>query len=299
MILRQCLCGAALLCGGLLFPASSCRASAFIQGAYFQLGDADPGAAPGTVGNDPTVDSFINHLDLARVGSPRYSSDVPDRGPLGDKLSMQFANAGLGGPAVLGFYGRADSLPMVQQGYAVEAWVKAGPTNLDSPVAGAVPMSLIAYNGDPSSNGFGLFQDGTKYVANVAGTLHVLGLAEVGAWHHLAYVQSLGTSSYYYDGKLVAGATNDPVPTAASGGFWIGGRGSAASPQDLFNGGIDEVRYQSFNPLAAGAFDPTAFLISPAVPEPGVAALVAGLAILRVLLRSNPRRLHLGDNLDR
>ncbi len=35
----------------------------------------------------------------------------------------------------------------------------------------------------------------------------------------------------------------------------------------LFNGWIDEVRYQSFNPLSAGAFNPTAFLIrDPAGP---------------------------------
>jgi hypothetical protein len=81
---------------------------------------------------------------------------------------------------------------------------------------------------------------------------------------------------YYYDGKLVFETTGDPLPVAGSGGFWLGGMGKIPSESGsfLFNGWIDEVRYQSFNPLAAGAFDPTAFLIRP-IPEPSTACLVA------------------------
>jgi len=271
--------GGFVLVTGIVLWTSPCRGNAFVQGAYYQLGDADPGAAAGAVGADPTVDSFINQLNLGRIGSPHYSADVPARGPFGDKLSMQFANVGLGGPAILGFYGRSDSLPMVQQGFALEAWVKAGPTNLDVPSTSA--GSLIAYNGNPSANGFGLYQNGTNYVANVAGTLHTLGPAEVGAWHHIAYVQSLGNSSYFYDGQLVGESSKDPVPTAGMGGFWIGGIGSATAQQDLFNGWIEDARYQSFNPLAAGAFDPTSFLISP-VPEPSLIAFGALAAVVAV-----------------
>ena len=286
MTTMRSLCGAALLGATLLVATSPCRASAIVQGAYYQLGDADPAAVSGAIGNDPTVDSFFNQLNMTRIGSPHYSADVPARGPAGDKLSMQFANAGLGGPAILGFYGRPDSLTMVQQGYALEAWAKAGSTNLSGPTGTGTSLSLVAYNGDPSSNGFGLYQDGGKYVVDVAGTLHPLGPAEVGAWHHIAYVQSLGTSSYYYDGQLVGQSTKDAIPTAAAGGFWIGGRGSLTLSQDLFNGGIDEVRYQSFNPLAAGAFDPTSFLISP-VPEPSMLALGGLVALVVPLYWSN------------
>src|SRR5207237_7796764 len=102
----------------------------------------------------------------------------------------------------------------------------------------------------------------------------ILGPATDNAWHHLAYVQSLGTTSYYYDGILVKSTNKDPLPAAASGGFWIGGRSNGTLSADLFNGWIDEVRYQSFNPIAAGAFEPTNFLIS--VPEPtGLTALIA------------------------
>jgi hypothetical protein len=240
-------------------------AAAFIRGAYYRLGDADPGATPGVIGNDPTQDSFGDDLDLARFGSPRYSADVPPRGPWESKLSMAFANEGLGGPAFPGFYGRQDSLSMVEQGYALEAWVKRGPSFLD-----VIQTDLLAYNGDPETSGFGLFMHGEDYVARIGGTFErVLGPATVGQWHHLAYVQSLGTASYYYDGKLVHETTSDPLPSPAKGGFWLGGQGTGDSDEGayLFNGWIDEVRYQSFNPLSAGAFNPTAFLIrEPAGP---------------------------------
>ena len=53
---------------------------------------------------------------------------------------MAFANVGLGGPAFPGSYGRDQSIGMVEQGMALEAWVKAGPWVLDS-----IQNSLIAY----------------------------------------------------------------------------------------------------------------------------------------------------------
>ena len=205
-------------------------AAAFIRGAYYRLGDADPGATPGTIGNDPTQDSFGDDLDLDRFDSPRYSADVPPRGPWESKLSMAFANDSLGGPAVPGFYGRQDSLSMVEQGYALEAWVKNVPPGLLNSPDGEV-RSLVAYNGQPDSNGFGLFVSGDEYVARVGSFERSLGPATAFEWHHLAYVQSLGTASYYYDGKLVHETTSDPLPTPAKGGFWLGGLGTGASDE--------------------------------------------------------------------
>ena len=172
----------------------------------------------GAVGNNPTKDSFSDNLDLERFGSPKYSADFPPRGPSAKRLWMAFANEGLGGPAFPGFYGRDDSLSMVEQGFALEAWVKAGPTDLDS-----IRNSLIAYNGQPDSNGFGLFLHGEDYVARIGSFERSLGTATIGEWHHLAYVQSLGSAAYYYDGKLVHETTSDPLPVAAEGGFSLGG----------------------------------------------------------------------------
>jgi len=74
----------------------------------------------------------------------------------------------------------------------------------------------------------------------------------------------------------------------ATGGFWVGSRtdsgGPVAAEQFGFNGWIDEVRYQTFNPIAAGAFEPTAFLI---VPEPTLLALLPAAA---TALLVRPRR---------
>jgi hypothetical protein len=267
---------------------SSCTvlASAFVRGAYYQLGDADPGAASGAVGNDPTLDSFSDAQNLKRVGSPHYAADVPALGPAGDKLSMSFANIGLGGPAFPAAYDRTDPLPVVVQGIALEAWVKAGPTNLDAP--SQAREELLAYNGDPAANGFGFFLTGDQYVARLGPmstrppgvpqpTDHVLGPADVGAWHHLAYVYSLGTSTYYFDGKPVSTSTTDPAPLAATAGFFLGGRPSGDAIQWGFNGWLDEVRYQSFNPLSAGVFQPDAFLIT---PEPTALTLLAPATLL-------------------
>src|SRR2546421_1405872 len=86
------------------------RGNAFVRGAYYRLGENDPGATASAVGNDPTIDSFADALNLGRFGSPRYSSNVP-AGYAQSQLSMAFANISLGVPTVLGYYGRAASLP--------------------------------------------------------------------------------------------------------------------------------------------------------------------------------------------
>jgi hypothetical protein len=257
-----------------LLTAQTVSASAFVRGAYYRLGDDDPGAAASQLGQDPTRDSFSDALDLTRFGAPHYAADVPPRGPFPNKLSMSFVDFGAGAVST-GYYSRANSLDMVQQGFALEAWAKAPtPPVLDPGGSG----QLIAYNGDPTANGFGLYRDAANYVARVGAFEQILGPATDNAWHHLAYVQSLGTESYYYDGNLVKTTSKDPIPALASGGFWVGGRSDGTSSLDLFNGWIDEVRYQSFNPLAAGAFDPTSFLIS--VPEPGSATFCFMAALL-------------------
>jgi len=90
----------------------------------------------------------------------------------------------------------------------------------------------------------------------------------------------------YIDGKLVKETTTDPTPLTATDGFWIGGKTFPTGLGYVFNGSIDEVRYQTFNPLAAGAFDPTSFLIS--VPEPGfIAVFLSMIPMLRARRRDS------------
>src|SRR5207248_7748357 len=138
----SCIVVGLLACAAILLASEVCNASAFVKGAYYQLGDSDPGASAGAVGNDPTRDSFVDKLDLSRFGSPHYSSDVPANGPFGDLLSMQFNPFGVIGSALPQLYGRTTSASMIDQGYALEAWVKPS-------AAVFTPASdwLIAYNG--------------------------------------------------------------------------------------------------------------------------------------------------------
>ena len=273
-----------ILCG----VADGLWASAFVAGAYYRLGDQDPGAVAGGLGDNPTLDSFGGALNLDRFGAPKYSSDVPPRGPADSKLSMAFANVGLGGPAFPSDYGRSGSLTMVEQGYALEMWVKAGPLDLTNPQEPIT--SLLAYNGNPTSNGFGFFQRDENYVARVGAFERVLGPATIGEWHHLAYVKTFNTTAYYFDGALLAETQGDPIPKMATDGFWLGGYGDPlAGGQFLFNGWMDEVRYQSFNPLAAGAFEPTAFLIRP-VPEPSSIVLAAVATLGLLFIRGRVRK---------
>ena len=253
------------------------RGSAFVRGAYYRLGEDDPGAVAGAVGNDPTRDSFIDKLDLSRVGSPHYSSNTPAKYAL-SKLSLGFGQF-TGGPSFLGYYTRGTPLP-TDQGYALEAWVSSADAGILDPPTVA---QLIAYNGTPGTDGFGFYQNGADYVARIGATDHVLGPADNFVWHHLAYIQSFDNASFYYDGKLVNSTTGAPVPVTPTGGFWLGGRKVGANDVDLFDGNIDEVRYQSFNPLAAGAFEPTAFLID--APEPSALGLVVVAMTLGTMRR--------------
>jgi hypothetical protein len=274
-----------LICFVLLFASQGVFASAFIRGAYYRLGDDDPGAAPGATGNDPTRDSFSDALHLSRIQSPQYSADVPAAGPAPNKLSMLFVQQSVNAS---GRYQRASSLSMIEQGYALEAWVKRG-FEINCADCRDPITQLIAYNGDPTANGFGFYRLDSDYIVRIGAFERRLGPAESDVWHHLAYVQTLGTSSYYYDGLLVAQTNGDPLPTTASGGFWLAGRSTSTGAADLFNGWIDEVRYQSFNPLAAGAFKPTNFLISVPEPSSGLAGLIS--ASLLALLRRRPARM--------
>jgi len=253
------------------------RASAFVRGAYYRLGEDDPGAVAGAVGNDPTRDSFTDKLDLSRIGSPRYSSETPAKYAL-SKLSMGFGQV-TGGPTFLGYYTHATPLP-TDQGYALEAWVRSFDSAVVDPPT--VP-ELIAYNGTPGTDGFGFYQTGGKYVARIGAVDQALGPADNGIWHHLAFIQSFDNASYYYDGNLVNSTTGAPVPVAPTGAFWLGGRKLGINDVDLFNGNVDEVRYQSYNPIAAGAFEPANFLID--APEPSALCLLSLIGVVGAFRR--------------
>jgi hypothetical protein len=253
-------------------------ASPVLFGSYYRLGENDPGAAPGNVGNAVTVDSGLWQLDLGRSGTPTYSADTAARA-VGSKLSMSFVNnSAIAGPVFSpSYYSRssATAATVLQAGYGLETWVKTS-TLLPDDISG---YAVIAAVGDPFGNGFGILQHGGNYVVRVGKQEKVLAPASTTTWTHLAYLRNFDTDDFFVNGELAGETTLGTAAATSADTFALGVNLFDAQHPDLFNGLIDETRLMTYNPLAAGAFNPAAdFLITP-VPEPSV-ALLLGCAVL-------------------
>lgn len=286
MSLRTAL--ALLVLAGTLAAPATARAAVTVA-AHYRLGDADPGAAAGNLGNDPTLDSTTHGLHLTRRGTPHYSSDVPYFLPRPDRLSMRFDNnpAYVGpGPVAEDGYFRMTPVSMPTANWGIEAWVKPAITHY----TGSTGYSVIAYNGtyspDPlKANGIGLFQKGPNYVVRIGTREKVLAPVVPGKWTHLAYLRYATANAFYVDGveQVDYGMDAQAAPLVASGILAIGNfpnvftiaGGSATDP---FWGLIDEVRFFTYSPTGPTAFDASADLLY-AVPEPGAAVAAAAVAM--------------------
>jgi hypothetical protein len=270
--------------------------------AFYRLGDADPGAAPGNLGDNPTVDSGPGGIDLARHGTPHYSADVPFNSPtaVGDHLSMFFNN----NPAVVGpgpladdGYTHATQVPLPSINWGIEAWVKPAVGDFTS----GNGYSLIAYNGryfsDPSyglASGIGLFQHGSNYVARIGFHEKILAPVVPGKWTHLAFMRQSALNRFFVDGAEEFDATadaqttplftTDGLPGAAPGYLAIGSfptgllspltATAAGSYTNSFWGNIDDVRFFTYSLIGPTALDPAADLLY-VVPEPGTILLLS------------------------
>jgi len=111
--LTVCVVAAVVLCSAVA------NADIVVQNHY-RLGEADPGAAIGNVGNDPTIDSG-GYLNLGRVGSPTYVAGSPS--PLGSTLAMDFANSS----GTTDYYTAAGTgLLRENHNWGVDFWLKVG-----------------------------------------------------------------------------------------------------------------------------------------------------------------------------
>ncbi|MDB6016203.1 MAG: hypothetical protein JWR19_692 [Pedosphaera sp.] len=230
---------------GLAMPVFTPPANAAITVVRdYRLGEADPGAVAGGIATN-SVDSITGN-NLTMSGSPVYSPDVPANAAVSSLLSLTFNGANYGSAALINN----------MDNFGLEAWVKTDSTS-DS--------HFIAYNGNTSSNGWGILQDGSSgnFIALFGGVV-VMGSDTVptNQWTHLALVRDSGTATFYVNG--VAGGTTSGDPLPPTGSFAIG-----AVPENpatgLFNGQIDEVRAFTFAP---GAFQMNDLLYNPAVPIP-------------------------------
>ncbi|MFI5378174.1 MAG: LamG-like jellyroll fold domain-containing protein [Tepidisphaerales bacterium] len=267
---------------GIALSVTGASASPVLFGDYYRLGENDPGAGPGNLGNATTVDSGLWQLDLTRSGTPTYSADTAARA-VGSKLSMSFVNnSAIVGPTGPSYYSRssATAATLLQAGYGLETWVKTSTLTPDD----ASGYAVIAAVGDPFGSGFGILQHGGDYVVRVGKDENVLTSASTTIWTHLAYVRTFNTDDFFVNGELVGETTLGTAAVTSADTFALAADVFDAQHPDLFNGLIDETRLFTDNPMAAGAFNPAAdFLITP-VPEPSV-VLIVGCAVLLVARR--------------
>lgn len=228
--------------------------------AYYRLGEADPGAASGAPGMDPTLDS-AGTANLTVVGtSPVYSAETGIKGS-----SLCISVDGSSG------YGQATPLVTNNDNWGMEAWVLSDSTT---------DNRSIVYNGSSSGTGMGIYQLGDRF-AGLAGGVAVVGGATVapGTWTHLAIVVTGGATTFYVNGAATGSAGKPNLPNSADA-FSLGIKADLGEP---FVGRIDEVRVFRVIPghfsagdlllsrVPPGALPP--FMVSGPTARPGASVL--------------------------
>jgi hypothetical protein len=250
-----------------LLLVSSTAHGAVTTVASYRLGDADPGAMAGAVGNDPTLPS-VGSVSLDRNGAPTYSAQTAPLVSSG--LSMRF-NAGPDR------YSGA-LISTATDNFGVEAWVKSdGSTELNA---------TLVYNGSTGTSGWGLFRLGDEYGFLYGGVV-LSGVAPLTTeWTHLALVRDAGMTRVFVNG--VQSFESGVAPAAPSGSFLVGGNPLVAT--EGFDGLIDEVRVFTFEP---GQFEVADLNLGTPLPAPravpvhstgGRAVLVLALLLVGLLI---------------
>lgn len=268
--------GPAVLCSILLVAAysivgASIASATVIPLVHYRAGENDPGATAGGSANTTTVDYTTNGFNATLGGSALYTNSTP------------YAPSTL----ALDFPGSASySRPVVttaQNNWGMEAWVRFDTL----PTTGTV----LFYNGNAGSNGFGLFArevSGTARWHTLFGGLNFgdTGIAVTGSvWQHVAAVRDNGTMRFYLNGAQV-GNTFTTTPNVPAGNLSFGN----------LDGQMDELRVFSFNP---GEFNPSTDLLffssnltdllPPPAPEP-TSALLVGCGVLVLAGRRRKER---------
>lgn len=223
--------------------------------AQYRLGENDPGAANGAPGANPTV-AAVGGVNLPRFGNPVYSNSVPD---VASSLSMLFNGTDAR-------YVAGSVLTTASDNFGIEAWVRS--------TGSTTGNALIAYNGNTSTSGWGIFRLGGTYTFLYGGVTVPAGAPVTTNWTHLALVRASGTTSFYVNG--VVAVTDSAAPNPPAGQFAIGGNPLSAT--ELFAGNIDEVRLFTFAPGQFLVSDLNlARAVSPAIPVPAAQGTWLGL----------------------
>ena len=189
---------------------------------------------------------------------------------------MQFS------PKTLDAYYRLAPVTTLTDNVGIEAWVK---TASDPPASGT---GVVAYDGAPSTDGFGLLRvaDATPfgglspvYVGRIGNTTVGFSAVPAGDWVHLALVRSGGATTFYVNGQPAG--TSASTLDAATQTFTIGASYCAVCDRinptaDYLDGLVDDVRVFSFAP---GQFSAAADLSFSSVPEPAAALLLVAVPL--------------------
>lgn len=240
MYCRHASAGLAAALAGLLVASAPSVAAADTTLDLYHLGEADPGAVAGHVGNATTVDSGPGADNLLRFNSPTYSSSAAAPG---STLSMAFSPA----TNTEDYDGANPTTATTNIG--VDAWI--------FPSVGNV-TETIAYNGNPGSSGWGLFEAGSSLgFTTPAGDATIIALVggvdvssptvpsvnvPLNAWSEVTQILAGGSNELLLNGVLVA--SHADVARTPDTDFEIG---------HGFTGNIDEVKIFSVpEPAAVG-----------------------------------------------
>jgi hypothetical protein len=225
--------------------------------AYYRLGENDPGAAPGQTADNSTRD-IVNDLNLYQLGVPPvYDTNT---GVRGSTFCIDVDGGG---------YTNGAPIP-TPANWGIEAWVNAtSASNLLS----SDGYASIAYNGNSSQDGMGLYSTPDGNFVGLCGNVAIVGAAPIvpGAWTHLAIVTTRGTTTFYVNGAVNAVDTANP-PLNPTGLFDIGINPGMPGGGEQFEGSIDEVRVFAVTP---GLFTTNDLLLRQVPPGVTAAQVVA------------------------
>jgi hypothetical protein len=214
--------------GAVITVASTASAIANTTLDLYHLGEADPGATVGATTNATTIDSGPDANNLLRQGPITYSSNVAAPG---STISMAFND----NSAV--YSGNVLTTAITNVG--ITAWV--------FPTVGDASVSTgIAYNGNPGSSGYGLYQGGSDLgftpPAGQATIIAIVGGVDfesptvpsvnvpIDIWSEVTQIIQNGENELFLNGTFVA--EHADTPNTPSADFELG---------TGFVGNIDEV----------------------------------------------------------
>jgi len=225
---------------------------------YWRMGENDPGAAAGGT-SMTTIDSVggnnLNNSPFIVNGLyyfyPTYSGSVSPAAAsdVASTLALQYINDE---------YASGNVIPGLTNNFGIELWVCPVSEN----------NGFIAYNGNTTGNGWGLFQSGGNCFGSLGANTFGMTPLATNIWTHLALVCNNGTTTLYTNGA-VAAATNS-LAVSPAGAFLLAADNNG---QENFSGLLDEVRVFTFAP---GQFSTNDLLVNQSPYTLGTKSLVEG-----------------------